>query len=152
MQKSKKYVIILMHIRGDIMYDTFNIFGIEVAAWGSMVALGVLALVGVAFYFFYKYNFSDKKIDTLVILTATCGMVMYASAAFFDALWHNIDVWRETGKFTWGWWGITFSGGLVGGIICYFVLFWIFFKKERHNIFFYLDMQELRTLVIYFDL
>lgn len=122
------------------MHDTFNIFGMEVPAWGSMVSLGVLGLIGVMFYFFYKYNFTDKKIDTLVILIATCGMVMYVSAAFFDALWHNIDMWRQTGEFKWEWWGITFSGGLVGGVICYFILFFIFFKKERYNIFFYLDL------------
>ncbi len=123
------------------MHETFNIFGIEIPAWGSMVSLGVLGLVAVLFFFFYKYNFSDKKIDSLIILFAACGMMMYASAAFFDALWHNIDTWVEAGKITgWEWWGITFSGGLVGAVVCYFILFWIFFKDERHNILFYLDI------------
>lgn len=122
------------------MHDTFNIFGFELPAWGAMVSLGVLCLIGVLFYFFYKYKFTDKKIDTFVILVAICGITMYVSAAFFDALWHNIDMWRQTGEFTWEWWGITFSGGLLGAIICYFILFWLFFKKERHNIFFYADM------------
>lgn len=121
------------------MYPIFNIFGKEIPAWGSMVGLGVLCLVGILFYQFNKYNINNKKIDKLILFVACCGMMFYLSAVFFDALWHNIDVWQKTGVFEWNWYGITFSGGMIGAIITYFVGYFIFFRDEKHNLFFYID-------------
>ena len=65
--------------------------------------------------------------------------MFYLSAAFFDALWHNIDVWQKTGEFTWEWWGITFSGGMIGAIVTYFAGYFFLFKDEKHNFLFYVD-------------
>lgn len=122
------------------MHPEFNIFGLTIPAWGTMVAIGVLALVGVMFYYFNKYKISDFNIDRLIMLTALSGLTMYLAASFFDSLWHNLDVWRETGVFKWEWWGVTFSGGLIGGLVVYFVGYWFLFKKERYHIFYYLDI------------
>lgn len=121
------------------MYPVFNIFGIEIPAYGAMVSIGVLCLVGVMFYFFKKNNVSDAKIDRLIVCTAIGGFAMYLSAAFFDALWHNLENWHQTGVFTWEWYGITFSGGLVGGILAYIIAYWFCFKTERHNIIYYFN-------------
>ena len=121
------------------MYPIFNIFGKEFPAWGSMVALGIIALVGILFYQFNKYHINNKKIDKLILFIACIGVMFYISAAFFDALWHNIDVWQKTGEFKWEWWGITFSGGMIGAIITYFVGYFIFFRDEKHNFLFYAD-------------
>ncbi len=121
------------------MYPEYKLFGLKLPTWGTMVAIGVLCLVGVMFYFFKKEKISDAKIDRLLILTALSGLVMYLAAMFFDALWHNIKEYRETGTFVWEWWGVTFSGGLVGALITYFIGYWFLFRKERYKIFYYLN-------------
>lgn len=121
------------------MHEYFDFGFFKIPAWGTMVAIGVLFLVGTMFYFFKKNKVSDANVDRLILLTAFGGLIMYFSAMFFDALWHNIDVWQNTGVFKWEWWGVTFSGGLVGGLLTYFIGFWFLFKKERHNIFKYMD-------------
>ena len=71
------------------------------------------------------------------------GGMFALSAAFFDALWHNISEYKETGVFIWEWWGITYSGGLFGAIIAYLVAYFLIIRDERHNIFFYLDIVVL---------
>lgn len=121
------------------MYPEINIFGITIPSYGLMISIGVVMMVLVMFYYFKKINLDDKSIDRLIIATAIGGFFMYLSAMFFDALWHNLDTWHKTGKFVWEWWGITFSGGLVGGVIAYFIAYWFFFKKERYNIIYYFN-------------
>ncbi len=121
------------------MYPYINIFGIEIPGYGLMISIGVLCLAGTLLYFLYKYKATDKTIDRLIILTALSGFFMYLSAAFFDALWHNIDHFQTTGKFEWEWYGITFSGGLVGGIVFFVVGYWFMFKNERYKMTYYLN-------------
>ena len=99
------------------MYPEYEIFGLKLPTWGTMVAIGVLALVAVMFYYFKKEKLNDNKIDRLLILTAISGLVMYLFAMFFDALWHNLKEYHETGVFKWEWWGV---------IIC-----WIYLQKKR---------------------
>lgn len=121
------------------MHPYIEIFGHKIPAYGTMIGIGVLCLAGLMVYYFYKYKTTDKNIDRLIILTALSGMVMYLSAAFFDALWHNLDTWRETGTFTWKWWGITFSGGLLGGLLFYVIAYWFIFRNERYKLTYYLN-------------
>lgn len=121
------------------MYPEYEIFGLKLPTWGTMVAIGVLALVAVMFYYFKKEKLNDNKIDRLLILTALSGLIMYLFAMFFDALWHNLKEYHETGVFKWEWWGVTFSGGLVGALLTYFIGYWFLFKKERYNVFHYLN-------------
>lgn len=121
------------------MHEYFDFGFFKIPAWGTMVAIGVLFLVGTMFYFFKKNKVSDANVDRLILLTAFGGLIMYFSAMFFDALWHNIDKWQATGVFKWEWWGVTFSGGLIGGLLTYFIGFWFLFKKERYKIFKYMD-------------
>lgn len=121
------------------MCPDYKIFGMVLPSWGTMVAIGVIFLVLVMFYYFKREKISDPKIDRLLVLTALSGLVMYLSASFFDALWHNIKNYRETGIFRWTWWGVTFSGGLVGALLTYFIGYWFLFKNERYKIFYYLN-------------
>lgn len=121
------------------MYPEYKLFGFTLPTWGTMVAIGVLCLVGVMFYYFKKEKISDAKIDRLLILTALSGLMMFIAAKFFDSLWHNIAEYRKTGTFTWEWWGVTFSGGLVGALLTYFIGYWFLFKNERYKIFYYLN-------------
>jgi len=121
------------------MYPEIDIFGINIPSYGLMISIGVVCMVLVMFYYFRKIKLNDALIDRLIIATAIGGLMMYFSAMFFDALWHNLDTWHETGKFTWEWWGITFSGGLFGGVIAYFIAYWFLFKNQRYNIIYYFN-------------
>ena len=98
------------------MKPELHIFGITLPTFGLMVAIGVLFFAIIILTLFRKNHVSEKKIDNLIITCAIAGGIFALSATFFDALWHNISTFKETGHFTWEWWGITFSGGLFGGL------------------------------------
>lgn len=121
------------------MLPYIEIFGHKIPGYGAMIGIGALCLAGIMVFYFYKYKTSDMSIDILIILTAISGMVMYLSAAFFDALWHNLDHWHETGEWQWEWYGITFSGGLVGGLCFYVIAYWFIFRNERYKLTYYLN-------------
>lgn len=121
------------------MYPEINIFGLEIPSYGVMISIGVLCLIGVMFYYFRKEKISDSKIDRLLMCTAIGGLMMYVSALFFDALWHNLDTFHKTGVFQWEWWGITFSGGLFGGVLTFMIAYWFLFKNERYKFFYYFN-------------
>lgn len=125
------------------MLPEINIFGLELPMFGIMISIGVLCFTFLSIRLFRKAGASEEKIDKLIITVALAGGMFALSAAFFDALWHNISEYKETGVFIWEWWGITYSGGLFGAIIAYLVAYFLIIRDERHNIFFYLDIVVL---------
>lgn len=124
------------------MHDEINIFGIlKLPTFGLMIAIGVLFLIFLLFYYLRKYKVPESKIDTIFIIGAISGMMFALGAYFFDALWHGIAIAKEEGTpFHFDFGGITFSGGLFTGILCFFVLYLIIMKHERQNVFFYFDI------------
>lgn len=129
------------------MYPYINIFGRDIPGYGLMIGIGILCLAGTLLYFLYKYKVPDKKIDRIIILTALSGLFMYLSAAFFDALWHNIDNYRETGVFEWKWYGITFAGGIIGAILFFVIGYWFLFKDERYKLTYYLNFVMVGVVI-----
>ena len=125
------------------MLPEINIFGLELPMFGIMIPIGVLCFTFLSIRLFRKAGASEEKIDKLIITVALAGGMFALSAAFFDALWHNISEYKETGVFIWEWWGITYSGGLFGAIIAYLVAYFLIIRDERHNIFMYLDIVVL---------
>lgn len=122
------------------MLPEINIFGLKLPMFGIMISIGVLCFTFLSIRLFRKAGASEEKIDKLIITVALAGGMFALSAAFFDALWHNISEYKETGVFIWEWWGITYSGGLLGAIIAYLVAYFFIIRDERHNIFLYLDI------------
>ena len=122
------------------MLPEINIFGLELPMFGIMISIGVLCFTFLSIRLFRKAGASEERIDKLIITLALAGGMFALSAAFFDALWHNISEFKETGVFVWEWWGITYSGGLLGAIITYLVGYFFIIRDERHNIFLYLDI------------
>ncbi len=123
------------------MLPTIDIFGLfELPLFGLMISIGVICFTLLSIHLFRKVGASEDKIDRLIITMAISGGMFAVSAGFFDALWHNIAEFKVTGVFEWEWWGITFSGGLLGGISTYFILYFFIMKYERHNVFFYFDI------------
>lgn len=122
------------------MLPTIDLFGLEIPLFGVMISIGVICFTFLSIHLFRRAGASEEKIDRLIITVAIAGGMFAASAAFFDALWHNISEFKLTGEFVWEWWGITYSGGLLGAIITYCVAYYFINKYDRHNLFFYLDI------------
>lgn len=125
------------------MLPEISIFGLELPMFGIMISIGVICFATLSIHLFRKAGASEQKIDKLIITVALAGGMFALSAAFFDALWHNISEYKLTGTFVWEWWGITYSGGLFGAIIAYLVAYYFIMRDDRHNIFFYLDIVVL---------
>lgn len=125
------------------MLPEISIFGLELPMFGIMISIGVICFATLSIHLFRKAGASEQKIDKLIITVALSGGMFALSAAFFDALWHNISEYKLTGTFVWEWWGITYSGGLFGAIIAYLVAYYFIMRDDRHNIFFYLDIVVL---------
>lgn len=124
------------------MHDEINSFGLfQIPTFGMMIAIGVLFLILLLFYYLRKFKVPESKIDTLFIVGAVSGLMFALGAYFFDALWHGIDIARTNGtpfRFDFG--GITFSGGLFTCIVFYFVFYLFMMKYEKQNVFYYFDI------------
>lgn len=124
------------------MHDEINVFGLfQIPTFGCMIAIGVLFLIFLLFYYLRKYKVPESKIDTIFIIGAISGMLFALGAYFFDALWHGIEIAKTDGTpFQFDFGGITFSGGLFSGILSFFTIYLIVMKHERQNVFFYFDI------------
>ena len=122
------------------MLPTINIFGIQLPMFGLLISLGVICFTILSIRLFRKAGASEEKIDKLIITVAIAGGMFALSATFFDALWHNLSEYKTTGEFVWEWWGITYSGGLLGAIISYCIAYYFIMRYERHEMFFFLDI------------
>lgn len=121
------------------MKPELHIFGIEIPLFGLMIATGVLCLTIIVIHLFRRHNVSEAKIDQLIVITAASGAMFALGASFFDGLWHSLSDYKLTGVFQYEFYGITFSGGLLTGFAAYMIIFYIFSKYDRYNMFFYLD-------------
>ncbi len=130
------------------MHDELNFGFFKLPTFGFMIAIGVLFLILLLFYYLRKYKVPETKIDNIFIIGAISGMMFALGAYFFDALWHGIAISREQGTpFHFDFGGITFSGGLFTGILCYFIIYLIIMKHERQNVFFYFDILAIGICV-----
>ncbi len=112
-----------------------NLFGIEfLDMYALMMIIGILSFSSYVLYMFKKKNVNKRTIEDLILMLIISGCMMYIGAFLFDALFHSIkDKELKTN-------GITFLGGFVTAIITFIIMFWNILKKERKNIFFYLNI------------
>ena len=82
------------------MKPELHIFGITIPTFGLMVSIGVLCFTIIILTLFRKNHTSEKKIDKLIVVCGLAGGIFALSAVFFDALWHNISTYKETGVLT----------------------------------------------------
>lgn len=122
------------------MLPNITIFGIDIAGYGLMISIGIVFLAIYLIYQLRKYHVSEKKIDKFIIVGAISGAFFYLAASFFDDLWHSIEYYQTYGEWKWVEYGITFSGGLIGGVLAFIILILIFFRKEKYNLGFYCDV------------
>jgi len=93
-----------------------------------MLILGVaFAILFLLLYFRKVHKASSLELIDLSIVTIAAVFF----GVVFAILFENFYEWIQKGKVVWTW-GMTFYGGLFGGVVA-FVLFYIFFYKKKHQ-------------------
>ena len=105
-------------------YKIFNLFYL----YGLMIAIGLLAAFIVLFYWGKKKKIEDKFVDFIFYNGIASIIVGFGAAALFQATYNYIEN-PEAGFQLGG--GITFMGGLVGGVVCFLGIYFIFRKRFK---------------------
>ena len=96
--------------------------------YGLMIALGILACFGVVFYYGKKKNIEESFIDFIFFNGVASIVVGFGSAALFQATYQYIENPENGFNFNGG---ITFLGGLIGGIVCFLAIYFICRKRYK---------------------
>lgn len=107
-----------------------NIFGIQNGSYTLMILLGVLIAL-IIFTVFLKHMKSSKIIIVdLIICVLVAIMFGIVSAILFQNLYDFIE---SPNTYRWSW-SMTFIGGLIGGAIAFFLMYFIFYRKSHEGI------------------
>ena len=131
-------------------WDSITLFDTPISSYSIMMVIGVICLAFVYFYRLRKFGTDEKTIDRLTIITMLCGIFVYLGASFFDTLWHCIEIHLETGepfKLDFNEGGITFAGGIITGIIMFFVIFPLGMKYDKNRSINYMDQVVIGILI-----
>ncbi len=94
--------------------------------YGLMIAVGILACFGILFWYGKKKKIQSSFMDFTFYLGIAAIAVGFGTAALFQATYNYIE--NPSAGFDLGG-GITFIGGLLGGIATFVGLYFIFRKK-----------------------
>ncbi len=94
--------------------------------YGIMIAVGILACFLLLFYYGKKRKLESKFVDFVFYNAIAAIAIGFLFAALFQATYNYIEN-PEAGFDLGG--GITFIGGLIGGVISFLVIYFIFRKK-----------------------
>ncbi len=94
--------------------------------YGIMIAVGIFACFGILFWYGKKKKIEEKFIDLIFYLGIASIGVGFGAAALFQATYNYIENPQEGFNFGGG---ITFIGGLIGGIITFLALYFLLRKK-----------------------
>ncbi len=105
------------------MYPHELFLGIHL--YGLFIGIGILVCFLILYYYGKKINISEKSLD-FVFYTAIFSIATgFFSAALFQSLYNYIENPEE--GFVLGS-SITFIGGLIGGVICFLLIYFLFKK------------------------
>ena len=100
------------------MHVHFNIFGLNIPAYGLMITLGVVVANLVALYFIRK---EGRKFDDIILIEAYCllgafvgAKLLYIIVSFNDIDWESAKTLEGVSNLMSS--GFVFYGGLIGGI------------------------------------
>ncbi len=111
------------------MYPDKLIPGLNVNLYGVMIAVGLLACFGVLFYF-SKRKGLDSRYTDFIFYDAVFSIVFgFLSAALFQAFYNYLENPEQGFRIGSG---ITFIGGLIGGVVAFLVIYFIF-RKHTHG-------------------
>ena len=96
--------------------------------YGLMIAIGLLAAFAVLFYWGKKKNIEEKFVDFIFYNGIISIAIGFGAAALFQATYDYIEN-PEAGFKISG--SITFMGGLLGGVVCFLLIYFIFRKRFK---------------------
>lgn len=91
-----------------------------ITLYGICIAIGIVACIVVLRFLGKKLNVDRKFIDAVETTAYAAILVGFLSAAVFQGFYN----WRDGGKFTLTG-GITFLGGLIGGVVTFLGIYFI---------------------------
>ena len=112
--------------------------------YGLMIGVGILACFGVIFYYGKKKKIEERFIDFIFYNAIASIVVGFGAAALFQATYNYIE--NPKAGFDLGG-GITFIGGLIGGIACFLIVYAIFRKRYETKLYEVLSMTPCAILI-----
>ena len=103
----------------------FTIFGKDIPTYGMCIAVGLILCAITLFVLIKRRGMPEKIFDEYLFAAMIAIIAGFGSAAVFQAFYN----WQATGVWTWG--GITFMGGMVGGVAVFVLYFFLFFKNKK---------------------
>ena len=121
-------------------YRIFNLFYL----YGLMIAIGIIVAFLVLFYLGKKRNVDESFMDFIFYNGTASIVVGFGAAALFQAFYNYLEN-PEAGFELGG--GITFIGGLIGGVICFLTVYFIFRPRLKGRLVDVLPMLPCAILV-----
>lgn len=117
---------------------------LNVHLYGVMIAAGLLCCFGVLFFYTKKKGFNEKFVDFIFYDGIASILVGFLGAALFQAFYNYLKNPEGGFDITSG---LTFIGGLIGGVVCFLTVYFVFFKMKKltGNIF---DLLPIATCCI----
>lgn len=112
------------------MYPDFLIAGKYVTLYGIMIALGIIVCILFLRYFGKRDKIDPKFLDFVEFTGYISIAVGFGSAYLFQVVYGAI----KTGVFDWKNSGITFLGGLIGGVVTFLIIYNVLKKKYNTRI------------------
>ncbi|MBQ8429408.1 MAG: prolipoprotein diacylglyceryl transferase [Clostridia bacterium] len=98
--------------------------------YGLMIGIGILACFGILFWYGKKQKVEESFLDFLFYNGIISIALGFGSAALFQATYDYIE--NPEAGFQFG--GITFIGGLIGGVVTFLVVYFAFRKKFKSRL------------------
>lgn len=105
--------------------EPIKFLGLEFHWYSIWIAIGILFCFAVLFLFGKKRGLESKSLDFVFYAGVASILVGFGSAALFQAFYNYLA--NPEAGFKLG--GITFIGGLIGGVIIFLVAYFIWGKK-----------------------
>lgn len=97
--------------------------------YGLMIAIGILCVVALLYYFGKKKNISEKFIDFIFYDAIVSIAIGFFSATLFQSFYNYLA--NPEAGFKFG--GMTFIGGLLGAAILFLAIYFIFKKRLKDS-------------------
>jgi phosphatidylglycerol:prolipoprotein diacylglycerol transferase len=100
----------------------FSIFGADVYLYGICMALGIIACFGFLIFTMKKKNFNEGASDVILFI----GIFGTAFGIFAAMLFQSVYNYIENPKAGFHLAGMTFLGGLIGGVTSFLCVYWLY--------------------------
>lgn len=109
------------------MYPT--IFGF-IDSYVLMIILGVIAAFIVLLIYFIKRQLTRNEVIDILL----CGVAAVFFGIVFACLFENLyEFVQDPSNYKWTW-GLTFYGGLFGGVLGFLLIYFLYYKKHHFGV------------------